>query len=88
MGWAHGTLPYGREVGYAVVSTCEHPGCGTAIDRGLFYLCGEMHGQDDDACGHYFCAEHLYHTGAGQRCQPCADAPTDHQGHATDGHDT
>lgn len=62
MGWAHGDLADGREVGYAVPTTCEQEGCEAAIDRGLAYLCGEMHGQDDQhGCGRYFCGEHLFY---------------------------
>lgn len=58
MGWGYGVVK-GREVGYSVEATCDQEGCKAAIDRGLAYLCGQMHGQDDgDGCGKYFCSEH------------------------------
>jgi hypothetical protein len=80
MGWSYGVLRDGREFGYSVQTVCEHPECSAQIDRGLAYLCGQMHGQDDDTgCGHYFCGEHLIvGTGAGnQMCEPCYDVWAD-----------
>ncbi len=75
MGWGYGVLPDGREVGYSVSAVCEAPSCDTAIDRGLAYLCGTMHGQDDEAgCGHYFCSEHLLYGGPNRQCGQCSDA--------------
>jgi hypothetical protein len=60
MGWAHcGTDRNGREIGYAIEATCDHPGCGKAIHRGLAYACGGMHGEDTRTCDQYFCEEHL-----------------------------
>lgn len=63
MGWGHGELPDGREVGYAVAAVCDEPGCEAVIDRGMAYLCGEMPGAGDggeQGCGAYFCGEHLW----------------------------
>jgi hypothetical protein len=40
MGWARYRNHEGRECGYAVAATCDHPGCTARIDRGLGYLCG------------------------------------------------
>jgi hypothetical protein len=57
MGWAFGTNESGREIGYGVRSTCDFPGCGVAVDRGMWYACGGYH---DTNCGGYFCEEHLY----------------------------
>ena len=59
MGWGHIKLPDGREVGYCVDSTCEHPGCTEKIDRGLAFVCGGMHEGGEHGCGHYFCQKHL-----------------------------
>lgn len=63
MGYAHYTLPDGREAGYGVEAECDKPGCDTKIDRGLGWLCGEnpdgWRGQDDFGCGNYYCTPHL-----------------------------
>lgn len=62
MGYAHYTLPDGREAGYAVEATCDTDGCEAEIDRGLGYLCGEQpdgwRGEDDYGCGNYYCGPH------------------------------
>lgn len=72
MGWGYGILADGREAGYNVVAKCEEPGCLERIDRGLAYLCGMMHGQDDEeGCGHYFCSRHLFYGGPNQMCAKC-----------------
>lgn len=48
-----------RDIGYGVPATCDYPGCGAAIDRGLSYVCGgEPHG-GEHGCGLFFCSEHL-----------------------------
>lgn len=76
MGWAYGVLADGREVGYSVEAVCEHEGCTTEIDRGLSYLCGEMHGDPDEhGCGRYFCAEHLFYVDWTRNavCPTCGD---------------
>lgn len=57
MGWAYGVVN-GREVGYSVEATCDHPDCSEAIDRGLSYCCGDMPG-NSQGCGQFFCTEHL-----------------------------
>lgn len=73
MGWARGESR-GRAVGYAVRAICDEPGCKTQIDRGLAFVCGQMHGGSETACGGYFCSDHLFMVlGTGQRCRSCAD---------------
>lgn len=57
MGWAYGFVN-GRDVGYGVPAVCDKPDCDEKIDRGLAYLCGDMHG-DEFGCGLYFCSRHL-----------------------------
>ena len=37
---------------------CDHPGCKVEIDRGLSYVCGNMHGEDEVSCEEYFCEDH------------------------------
>lgn len=76
MGWAYGTNRHGREIGYGVEATCDQDGCDEKIDRGLGYVCGDMHDGDENCCGGYFCAAHLYMGAvlpAGQMCEACAD---------------
>lgn len=46
--------------GYSIVTTCDEPGCGADIDRGLSYLCGRAPGGDEHGCGGYFCGEHQF----------------------------
>lgn len=72
MGWACGIVN-GREVGYAVEATCDHPGCTKKIDRGLAYVCGNDHGGGEHGCGNYFCEEHRDYVGV-QLCITCADS--------------
>lgn len=55
MGWAVGERS-GRDIGYGVPASCDHPGCGARIDRGLGYACGD--GLGDSGCGLYFCPAH------------------------------
>lgn len=63
MGYAHYLLPDGREAGYAVEATCDADDCGTAINRGMGYLCGELpdghRPVDAPGCGRYYCEQHL-----------------------------
>lgn len=59
MGWGNcGLDGKGRPIGYMHEATCDHPGCNEKIDRGLGYVCGEMHGEDEVSCEGYFCSEH------------------------------
>lgn len=59
MGWGHcGTDSKGREIGYCIDATCDHPGCDEKINRGLAYACGGMHGNDEHSCERYFCHKH------------------------------
>jgi hypothetical protein len=60
MGWANcGTDEDGRPIGYGHEAICDQPGCSAKIDRGLSYVCGNMHGGGDLGCGKYFCSGHL-----------------------------
>ena len=77
MGWSYAVLEDGREVGYGVEATCEHPGCEAQIDRGLAYACGGLDaviGRSEIGCGHHFCYEHLFLGGPAQMCPACSDA--------------
>jgi hypothetical protein len=78
MGWAHcGTNRHGQEIGYAIQSICDEPGCTEAIDRGLDYLCGEMH-DDGETCNKYYCHEHLIlGVYPNARCARCAKETDD-----------
>lgn len=57
MGYAIGTGSGGRDIGYGVPATCDHPDCDEKIDRGMSYACGEF--VSDFGCGLYFCFKHL-----------------------------
>lgn len=60
MGWSIGfDSKWNRDVGYGVPATCDHPGCGKEIDRGLSYVCGEDVYGGDHGCGLFFCSDHL-----------------------------
>ena len=77
MGWANcGKDSQGRSIGYAFSAVCDHPGCDKKIDRGLSYVCGDMHGEDEISCEKYFCEEHrqnfIKHAGSTiQICDAC-----------------
>lgn len=73
MGWASGVNGTGRKVGYAVRAKCDERKCKERIDRGLGYVCGDMHDGGEHGCGNYFCSSHLYLTlnGPGQLCKRC-----------------
>jgi hypothetical protein len=59
MGWAYcGEDSQGRPIGYAIAAVCDEPGCTAAIDRGISYACGGMHGADEWWCEKYFCEQH------------------------------
>ena len=72
MGWA-GPMPNarGREVGYAVEAVCDLDGCDAKIDRGLAYVCGDMHDGGEHGCGDYFCGAHLFFGAPEQLCEAC-----------------
>lgn len=62
MGWAYcGKDNNGREIGYGIEATCDHPGCNEQIDRGMGYACGGMHGKEEYYCDKYFCSKHLFY---------------------------
>jgi hypothetical protein len=75
MSWAVGfDSNWGRDIGYGVPATCDHPGCGASIDRGLSYVCGGEPYGGDDGCGLYFCSVHLWMPVDGpadQLCERC-----------------
>lgn len=66
MGWSVCVGEDGREIGYAVDATCDHPECSQEIHRGLAYCCGGMHCGEEletadgfyTTCGRYFCEDH------------------------------
>jgi hypothetical protein len=75
MGWSLGyDTNWQRDIGYGVPATCDHPGCGAKIDRGLSYVCGGEPYGGDAGCGLYFCDEHLPGRDKNfrQLCERCA----------------
>ena len=75
-GWGNcGTDSNGRYIGYAHVGRCDHKGCAEPIDRGLSYVCGDMHGEDEISCERYFCEEHnsVYVEWDGKTVTVCED---------------
>jgi hypothetical protein len=58
MGWGSGIVQ-GKEVGYLIEATCEHPDCDAKIDRGISYACGGFPGEDENSCDGFFCEAHL-----------------------------
>ena len=74
MGWSIGDFN-GRDIGYGVPATCDHPGCGVMIDRGLSYVCGGQPYGGKDGCGLFFCQDHLDYSDneavTGQLCERC-----------------
>ena len=73
MGWQIGfDSRWNRDIGYGVPATCDFPGCGTDIDRGLGYVCGGEPYGGEHGCGLFFCGEHLWIGGKGrQQCSHC-----------------
>jgi hypothetical protein len=60
MGWQVGyDSNWKRDIGYGVPATCDFPGCGAAIDRGLSHVCGSDPRGGERGCGLYFCDRHL-----------------------------
>lgn len=67
-----------RHIGYGVPATCNHPGCGASIDRGMAPACHGPGADDVDpaevdflpgeGCGMYFRGQH----GAEGTCERCA----------------
>lgn len=76
MGWQFcGENRHGQQIGYGVGAICDEPGCRTWIDRGLGYLCGDMH-DDARTCAMYYCAAHRV---TSRRCARCQDIPPEDQ---------
>lgn len=72
MGWSIGfDSNWQRDIGYGVPATCDAPGCGADIDRGLSYVCGNEPYGGDRGCGLYFCDKHQ--VGRWQRCTRCTN---------------
>jgi hypothetical protein len=72
MSWAIGfDANWQRDIGYGVPATCDAPGCGAHIDRGLSYVCGNEPYGGDRGCGLYFCDKHQ--VGRWQRCTRCTN---------------
>jgi hypothetical protein len=74
MGWSDCGVMNGRRIGYGIWATCDKEGCKTKIDRGLSFVCGDMHGGGEHGCGGYFCEDHLAvspGTIHGQFCAEC-----------------
>ena len=69
MGWSVGyDSNWNRDIGYGVPATCDHPGCGEEINRGLAYVCGNQQPYGgEDGCGLFFCGKH----GGGSLCERC-----------------
>lgn len=80
MGWSIGFDKrwgkFGRDIGYGVPATCDHPGCKAEINRGLSYVCGGEPYGGEHGCGLFFCTDHLSHEDRGddcpQLCERCA----------------
>ena len=72
MGWSIGyDTNWKRDIGYGVPATCDHPGCGAEIDRGLSYVCGGQPYGGEWGCGLYFCEKHLnLFVGGGREKRP------------------
>lgn len=81
MGWSIGwDSQWQRDIGYGVPATCDHPGCGKEIDRGLAYVCcGQQPYGGEDGCGLFFCGDHRGHDGKCERCgqgeEPFTETP-------------
>ena len=72
MGWSLGfDSNWNRDVGYSVPATCDFPGCGARIDRGLSHVCGGDIFGGDHGCGLYFCGKHLWFSL--QKCDRCTE---------------
>lgn len=73
MGWSIGyDLRWNRDIGYGVPATCDQPGCGARIDRGLAHVCGGAPYGGGAGCGLYFCEADLSHDLYGvQLCDRC-----------------
>lgn len=75
MGWEVGyDEHWKRDIGYGVPATCDYPGCGEEIYRGLSQVCGGEPYGGEDGCGLFFCDEHLLiGAKAIQVCVRCAE---------------
>lgn len=77
MSWAFGfDSNWNRDIGYGVPATCDAPGCGAEIDRGLAHVCGGAPYGGEKGCGLYFCPAHLYMNSLCWQCG-CGEEPYD-----------
>jgi hypothetical protein len=76
MSWAVGyDSRRNRDIGYGVPATCDYPGCGEKIDRGLSYICASQHPYGGEhGCGLFFCNKH--HRGGRGECERCQRGET------------
>lgn len=73
MGWSIGfDSRWNRDIGYGVPATCDFPGCGADIDRGLAFVCGGEPYGGERGCGLFFCGEHMFVGSHRQQCDRCA----------------
>lgn len=71
MGWSIGyDSTWKRDIGYGVPATCDHPGCGATIDRGLTFVCGGQPYGGEYGCGLYFCSQHQRIAGSARENAP------------------
>ena len=72
MSWSIGYDRYWqRDIGHGVPATCDYPGCGAEIDRGLGCVCGGQPFGGEHGCGLSFCGRHQL--GGLQQCERCYD---------------
>lgn len=72
MGWSVGYDDrWKRDIGYGVPATCDRPGCGKDIDRGLAFVCGGEPFGGEQGCGLFFCEDDLLYGDAVPHTQLC-----------------
>lgn len=80
MGWSVGfDSNWDRDIGYGVPATCDHPGCGKRIDRGLAYVCGGDAYGGEYGCGLFFCYEHLQYADVEDECVQLCERCANHE---------
>jgi hypothetical protein len=62
---------WNRDIGYGVPATCDFPGCGAVIDRGLAYVCGGEPYGGENGCGLFFCQDHMLYGETVPSCEQC-----------------
>jgi len=61
-----------RDIGYGIPATCDHPGCGRPIDRGMAYVCGSDIYGGTWGCGLHFCDAHRQYASDRRPVMLCA----------------